>query len=85
MVIRVPLIPGVNDSEEVLRNIASLVSENLVRPKVDIIPYHKYGIGKYKMLDRPYQLEGLNRPDDARVQKAKELFESYGIDCQIVG
>ncbi len=85
LVVRFPLIPGVNDSEEVLRKIATLVAEILVRPKVDIIPYHKYGIGKYKMLDRPYQLDGVNRPDDTRVRIAQQIFASYNIDCQIIG
>ena len=86
LVIRVPLIPGINDSEEELRNIARRVAGVLKKSgKVDLLPYHKFGVGKYQMLDRKYQLEELATLTDAQVQKARQLFESFGFECEVVG
>jgi pyruvate formate lyase activating enzyme len=86
VIIRVPLIPGVNDSEEELRNMAQLARDILMKPgRLDILPYHKYGMGKYQMLDRPYELEELNAPPDDQVQEAKKIFEDAGFECEIGG
>ena len=52
MRIRVPLIPGFNDSVEEVKKIASFVREELGLVDVDLLPYNKLGEGKYKRLDR---------------------------------
>jgi pyruvate formate lyase activating enzyme len=70
MIIRVPIIPGVNDSEENLIGIARLVSGLDQNLHVDLMPYHAYGEGKYEMLDRHYKLGGLRSPNDEDLQRA---------------
>jgi hypothetical protein len=42
-------------------------------------------MGKYQMLDQKYQLEGLSTQADPEVQKMKRLFESFGLECEIIG
>ena len=84
VIIRVPLIPGVNDSEEELEKIAALAASLKAR-RVDLLPYHKFGMGKYQQLDRKYSLEALNTQPDAQVQKARQLVASFGLDCEVVG
>jgi pyruvate formate lyase activating enzyme len=86
VIIRVPLIPGINDSDEELRNIAHLAAASLKKPdKVELLPYHKFGMGKYQMLDRKYQLEELATQTDAQIQRARQIFESFGLECEVVG
>jgi len=84
LLVRVPLIPGVNNSVEELKSIASLAASCLKEPKINLLPYHRYGSGKYKMLDRKYRLEALVRQPDPEIQRAKEIVESTGINCEIV-
>lgn len=85
VIIRVPLIPGINDSPIVLEKIARIAVEYLSQPgKVELLPYHKFGMGKYPMLDREYTLSELNTQNEAEQLKAKELFESFGLHCDIV-
>lgn len=84
LVIRVPMIPGVNDSVAELENIARL-AVSLKARKVDLLPYHKFGMGKYQQLDRKYRLEELNTQPDAQVQKTRQLVASFGLDCEVVG
>ncbi len=48
--IRVPLIPGVNDSDTNLQTILAMVSELKKVRSVEILPYHKLGVSTYGYL-----------------------------------
>ncbi|MEM2767058.1 MAG: glycyl-radical enzyme activating protein [Candidatus Bathyarchaeia archaeon] len=82
VIIRVPLISGLNSSPENMKAIAEIMA-GFRLDKVELLPYHAYGISKYKMLDRDYALGDMKRPSDLELKKAKEIFESYGISCEI--
>jgi pyruvate formate lyase activating enzyme len=84
VIIRVPLISGINDSAEELKNIASIAAGLKKPPKVNLLPYHRFGVGKYQMLDRQYQLSELITQKDSEMQKHKQLVESFGLECEIV-
>ncbi len=85
VIIRIPLIPGINDYEEELTRLAQIAVDMLPRPgKVNLLPYHRFGMGKYAQLDREYALPELITQKDPEVQKNKELFESFGLECEIV-
>jgi pyruvate formate lyase activating enzyme len=81
--VRVPIIPGLNDSSEEFKAMAGFIA-NLNRSiEVNLLPYHKFGMGKYQMLDRRYRLSQLMSPTDMELQKAKEIFESFKLICKI--
>ncbi len=85
LIMRVPTIPGVNDSDEELKNIARIAVQSLREPrKVNLLPFHKFGFGKYRMLDRECQLSESTALNNADVQKIKQFFESCGLECEIV-
>jgi pyruvate formate lyase activating enzyme len=83
LIIRMPLIPGYNDSNGVITGIARLISSIDESKEIELLPYHNYGMGKYKMLDRHYKLDKLQRPEDAKLKTAKEIIDSFGIHCEI--
>lgn len=83
VVIRVPLIPGYNDSEENLRALAGTVADIAKSATVNILPYHRYGANKYRMVDMVYQLENVPEVTQEALDKAKEIIESYGLTCEI--
>jgi len=86
VIFRVPLIPGITDSDENLTGIVTFVKTlDLGKDvEIDLFPYHKYGIGKYDMLDRAYKLAGLISLEEDQIQSRKALIESFGIICKIV-
>jgi pyruvate formate lyase activating enzyme len=85
VIIRIPLIPGVNDTDEELKNIARIAAGAPGGPvKVNLLPYHKFGLGKYQMLDRKYELEELNTQSDAKIQSIKQIFDSLGLESEVV-
>ncbi len=52
--IRVPLIPGFNDSPEDIRALARFVKKELDSVPIDLLPYNKLGENKYDLLDKSY-------------------------------
>ena len=83
MVIRVPLIPGYNDSDENIAAIAKTVADLAEGTPVNILPYHRYGENKYRMIDMNYQLDHVESPTEEELDKAKRIIESFGLKCEI--
>ncbi|MBN2039614.1 MAG: glycyl-radical enzyme activating protein [Spirochaetes bacterium] len=82
-VIRVPLIPGYNDSDENISELGKTVSGLTKDVVVNLLPYHRYGENKYRMVDMVYQLSNVPTPTEEQLNKAKEIIESYGLKCEI--
>ncbi len=83
VIIRIPVIPGVNDSEENMTAVARF-SKSIDLKEVNLLPYHRFGASKYNMLDRRYQLSELRRPEYNELNKLVDIFKSAGLDCKIV-
>ncbi len=71
MRVRVPLIPGFNDSSEDIRAIISFVKKELGSVEIDLLPYNYLAEGKYDMLDVPYVR--LQAKDEAYVQGLRDI------------
>lgn len=84
--VRIPLIPGYNDSEENLRQVAELASR-IRAEKVSILPYHEYGKQKYPRLGSEYSFNEADilEPENEIVTRSKELMESYGLEVAVGG
>lgn len=73
--IRMPLLKGVNDRREDIEGIVKLLTpyQDYNNFKgIDLLPYHKMGVNKYKQLDMEYQIEGdpsLSAEDLDRIEK----------------
>jgi pyruvate formate lyase activating enzyme len=76
--LRVPLIPGLNDTPNELAQLSRFVQSLPGPPPVEVLPYHTYGVRKYALLDRPYSLHGL-APDMAGVARAHETLAAHGL------
>ena len=83
MIIRVPQIPHITDSEENLTAISRFVTELEPRPSVNLLPYHNYGESLYKMLNMEYQLTGLAAPSEAHMKRCAEIFKHDGLNCSV--
>jgi pyruvate formate lyase activating enzyme len=84
LIIRLPLIPGINDSRQNVEATARFTLELGVQ-RLDLLPYHRLGASKYANLDRRYRLDGLPPPSEEKVQQLKALVESFGLECQVGG
>jgi len=84
MIVRIPLIPGLTDTDENLEGIANFVQELNSELTVNILPYHRMGLGKYKMLDRDYKLSELETQPQERLRAIVDRFQSHRLRCDIV-
>ena len=86
LVIRVPVIPGFNDTKEEIREIAKFASSLENVKQLHLLPYHRLGQDKYEGLFREYSLKEIVPIEE---QKMKELLEvavvQSGLKCQIGG
>lgn len=84
--VRLPVIPGCNDSVENVNATAGFVARELGRSiPVHLLPYHHLGEGKYEGLGRPYALAGIEPPSEARMAELRGIVESYGLTAVIGG
>lgn len=86
VIFRVPLVPGINDSEEELKSYVKFFEKRADRVKeVHILPYHKIGSDKYRRLDMEYRLGSLLEPSKEQINFVKKEFETSGIQVTIGG
>ena len=83
VIVRVPLIPDFNTSDDVLSAIAEAVAGKTRDAEINIMPYHRYGANKYRMIGKKYSLDELRELLHQEKTRAKEIFESYGLKCDI--
>jgi pyruvate formate lyase activating enzyme len=81
-VIRVPLIPGVTDTDQNLWDIARRVHRLAGLIRVDLLPYNRAAGGKYAALRKQFRpTYDENRP----VQAKLNLFAAAGVQVRIAG
>ena len=79
---RMPLIPGINDDEQNIRGISSFLC-SIGLPKIELMPYHKYGSSKYRSLDIPYPMGDTPTPDQEAIAKVQNMFIEIGVYCKV--
>ncbi len=84
MIIRIPVIPGYNDSDENLTAVADLLSTLKSVERVDILPQHEYGRVKYEQLDMEYKLKPCP-VSEVRQESIRTMFEDRGFLTQLGG
>ncbi len=80
---RIPLIVGVNSDEKNIRKTAEFIKSLGENNKVELLPYHRLGVGKYKMLGRDYPGKDYKTPDEATIGILRDILTNYGIQCQV--
>jgi pyruvate formate lyase activating enzyme len=84
-VLRVPIIPHINDDEDNLRQIGALVRSLPNITRVDILAYHKLGIDKHERLNSLNPMPETTPPTADEMTAIKYLLESFGLDVTIGG
>jgi len=85
IVIRTPVIPGLNDSVDNIEATARLCT-GLKKVKIlELLPYHKLGEHKYESLGQDYQLSETQKPALEQIQElahtANTIMQKAGKQC----
>lgn len=83
--IRIPIIPGFNDTSENMSAIAGFAQQinssgNLTM--LHILPYHAMGKSKYESLGRIYSMPDTRPPDIDSIKEFIKIFERCGLPVQ---
>ncbi len=80
VIIRIPVIPGLNDSEENIASTAKFVSQLKTINQMELIPYHSWGANKYEQLGLEYQLGEIPPVDKGYMKRLKDIIETFGLN-----
>ena len=84
--IRVPVIPGFNDTEIEIRDIAAYVRKLGNVRRMHLLPYHRLGQDKYDGLNRPYLMGDVKPPTNEKMERLLKVAEEVsGVECRIGG
>jgi pyruvate formate lyase activating enzyme len=82
--VRIPVIPGINDDVVNLDASLSFLSELGLRD-VTLLPYHRIATDKYSRLGIEYSLAGVEPPSSEHMQQIAERFRDKGFAVHIGG
>lgn len=84
LIIRTPVIPTFNDTEEEIRAIARY-TKSIGVDEMHILPYHRLGKDKYYGLNRTYSLEEIEPPSKELMLDLLKVVTNEGLKGQIGG
>jgi pyruvate formate lyase activating enzyme len=84
VIIRTPVIPEFNDTPEEIATIAEYAKTVGAR-ELHLLPYHRYGQGKYAMIGRVYDFIGPVEISPKQMEVLKGAAERQGLSVRIGG
>ncbi len=80
-IIRIPIIPQHNDSKDNMEATARYLKE-IGATEVNLLPYHRLGLEKYRRLGRSYLLgRDIQPPNENYLKDIETIFTSHGLNC----
>jgi pyruvate formate lyase activating enzyme len=84
IIIRIPIIPGVNDSADELDRMIESIQSICGDAEVNLLPYHKLGKSKYQAIGRAYQSDEIVIPDAGYMEGIIQQFLKKNLRASIV-
>jgi pyruvate formate lyase activating enzyme len=85
IIIRIPMLPGVNDDAENLDRTGSFLNRLQTVTKVDILPYHDFQKSKYNRFEMLHNTDNITPPTREMLECAKKRLENFGLEVTIGG
>jgi pyruvate formate lyase activating enzyme len=79
--VRLPLIPGITDTEENLEAIFAFMPRVGLR-RVALLPYNASAAAKYEWLDLPFEIEGEPQSQQ-RLNSILAMARAYGLEAEL--
>lgn len=85
VVVRFPVVPGITDTADNIRQIALKLTALDTIERLDLLPFHCGGGGKYERLKMEDAMKDVEPPSDDYLGRIKDEFESYGLNVRLGG
>jgi len=84
VIARTPVIPGFNDSPGEIQQIARCVKRFGIE-ELHLLPYHRYGQSKYRLMGRTYPFQGPHHVAAERMPALQDAAACEGLRVQVGG
>ena len=86
LIIRVPVVPGFNDTVQEITDIAKFAESLKGVEQIHLLPYHRLGQDKYGQLGREYTLTEIRPPEPEHMRLLQDAVQkTTRLYCQIGG
>lgn len=85
VVLRFPIIPGITNTKENLREIKEFIGTLKNTHHIDLLPFHTISKSKYKRFNKEYKMGDAPAPSDDEMKQLKKEFETIGFTVSIGG
>ena len=85
--IRMPLLKGVNDGENEIRQLVRFLTPYIGHKNfkgIDLLPYHKLGVHKYAQLGREYPVSGYVAPGASDLERLERDLKQHNFPVTVV-
>ena len=80
LLVRLPVVPGYNNSAEDAAGFVSLLMPMGIR-RVQLLPFHQFGEKKYELLGLPYAMKNIPQLHPEDLEDYRQVFVKSGIEC----
>lgn len=84
IIVRIPVIPGFNDSLRDAEEFAKLLS-GIGLTRMHLLPFHQMGEEKYRSLQQEYAMSGVRPLHSEDLKEMADILTAAGLDVQIGG
>jgi pyruvate formate lyase activating enzyme len=88
IILRCPTIEGINNDIKHFTEIVNLlekIDNNKVISEIHVLPYHRYGVDKYEVIGKQYDLKEVKELADEEVDPIRKYLVSKGFRVKIGG
>jgi len=84
-VVRIPVIPGFNHTLDEIRNMVDFVSTIKGITEIHFLPYHTFGVEKYRMLAMDYLFDAHKQVEEKELLPYMQYAQSQGFTTKTGG
>ncbi len=83
IIVRIPLIPGINDSNANLLAVGEFCKSIHKLKEIELLPYHRLGVETYKNLEVDYRLKDMEPPSLERIMDRANLLSKCNMSVPV--
>ncbi len=85
VILRIPIIPGITDTEENINQTIDYISSLKNINEVDLLPFHKTANSKYERMKKENKIHDIEPPTDEEMKNLYDRFSALGCTVKIGG
>ena len=79
MWVRQVIVPGINDNTDDIRALAEMLVNKPNLKRIELLPYHTMGVGKWKTLGIKYPLDGTSPLTEEEIAPLLNILKGYNL------